>query len=339
MPELRAGVIGTGGIGTQHATALRSLGVEVTACYGTNPSKVAAFADAFGARIFDDATTMVSSQHLDVLFIAVPPYAHDGSLEQLAVVAGIPFLVEKPIGLDPEICLRTAVAIEARGLVTAVGYMLREVPALGELRSVVARNRFASVRSVRATEFPQARWWRRMDESGGMMVEQATHMADLLRHVFGEANAVAAATSSGIGADRWVGSDVYDAMETIIRFESGLVGSMSISNVLNNGFRRVEILEAFGADCYISLDFERLRYQVGEDEWVRRDVPDHLTLLAAQDRRFLDAVASGDPGAVGCSYADGLRTLELTLAMTEAARVGGWVAVPDRLASTRRAEA
>jgi myo-inositol 2-dehydrogenase / D-chiro-inositol 1-dehydrogenase len=336
MPELRAGIIGTGGIGTQHANALRALGVAVTACNGTNPSKVAAFAEAFGARIFDDPATMISTEHIDVLFIAVPPFAHDGSLERSATHAGIPFLVEKPIGLDPDVCLRIAREVEDRGLVTAVGYMLREVPALTELRSIVARNRFASVRSLRATDFPQARWWRRMDQSGGMMVEQATHMADLLRHVFGEVRAVAATTSSGIGTDRWEGSDVYDSMETVIRFENGLVGSMSISNVLTNGFRRVDILEAFGADCYVSLDFDRLLYVEGQGEWVRHDVPDHQALVTAQDRRFLDAVTRGDPDAVGCSYADGMRTLELTLAMTEAAGLDDWVTVPDRLAMARR---
>lgn len=322
---MRIGFVGTGSFAERHAASLRKLGAEVVACASTNAEKARQFATAHGATVFAEPLAMIQRRHLDALYIAVPPFAHDGVVELAAARERIPFFVEKPVGLNLDVCGSVARAVEVAGLVTCVGYLLRESALLPDIRAVLKRNRLTSVRSCRMNGFPQVHWWRRMATSGGMMVEQATHMVDLMRHVFGEIRSVSAVTSSGISAGRWEGCDVYDSMEALMTFDGGLIGSIGISNVLEAGFSKIEIFEAFGRDFHLVFTFDGVRYREGVANWVETQAPSLDLCLDAENRRFLDAVQRGDPQGVTCTYADGLRTLAVTLAMNDSARTGATV--------------
>ena len=161
-----------------------------------------------------------------------------------------------------------------------------------------------------------------MSQSGGMMIEQATHQVDLLRHVFGEVQSVSAITSSGISAARWEGCDIYDSMEAILRFRSGVIGSMSITNVIAEGPGRSTLFEVAGRDFTLSLTGSGLTYRQGPAEAVSLPAPTDADPVLEEDRRFLAAVSGNNPSAVACTYADALRTLELTLAMNDSAQRG-----------------
>lgn len=324
---MRLGFAGTGSIAMEHARAVTALGHTITGCFSTNRSKADGFASVFGGRVFEDTEELISQRHIDALFIAVPPYAHDGRLERAAIRNRVPVMIEKPIGLDLDVCRSIATEVESAGLVTSVGYQLRESPLIPEIRTVIARNRIASVRSRRVSAFSPQRWWRKMSESGGMMVEEATHEIDLMRCVFGEIRSVSALTSSGIGVDRWDGCDVYDSMEALLAFGGGLVGSIGITNVLPEDFNHVDLLEVFGSDFYLSLNFDRVRYKEGGSDWVEIPSPSLDSLVQAEDERFLDAVSRRAPADVTCTYSDALQTLKVTLAMNEAARTRRWVDV------------
>ena len=77
---------------------------------------------------------MLDEQRPDAVYIAVPPSAAVAACE--AVVArGIPFLVEKPLAAtDGDGPARVATAIAERGLVAAVGYHLRALEQLPDVR-------------------------------------------------------------------------------------------------------------------------------------------------------------------------------------------------------------
>ena len=163
--------------------------------------------------------------------------------------------------------------------------------------------------------------------SGGPMVEQTTHLVDLIRYVFGDVTRVAALTSYGIAPARFEGADVYDSMEALMSFQSGAVGSIGLSDTYENGFSKFELFEAFGEDFYLSYNMERLRCQEGKSEWVQLPQPKGLNLLLEETKRFLAAVEKSAPSAVLSPYADGVKTLELTLAMNKSAETGKMVSL------------
>ena len=81
----------------------------------------------------------------------------------------------------PRVRRGSSAAIAERGLVVAVGYHLRSLEQLPEVRARLADNpaRLVTARWNDAT--PPPAWWRREVDGGGQVIEQATHLYDLAR--------------------------------------------------------------------------------------------------------------------------------------------------------------
>jgi predicted dehydrogenase len=325
---VRIGIVGTGWFGSSHAEVLRQLGCDIAACYGTNPPKTKEFAQKFQARIFASPIEMIAAGQIDAVVVAVPPFAHADGVEQAAIGQGLPLLVEKPIGLDLNLCRQIARQAASAGAVVAAGYLLRHCPLLEPARQAISRNRLTSIRGTRMSNFPPPLWWRRMETSGGPMVEQTTHQVDLIRYMFGEIQTVTAVTGRGIGPARFPGADVFDSMEALMTLEGGLIGSVGLASTFENGFSKIAWFEAFGQDFYLCLDGTGLRYKEGKAKWVEMPMPKDSNLLKEQDRQFLQAAADKNPAGVKSPYADALRTLEVTLAMNASAATGQTVKLP-----------
>jgi predicted dehydrogenase len=160
--------------------------------------------------------------------------------------------------------------------------------------------------------------------SGGQVVEQATHVLDLLRALVGE---VAEVTAAGAGPGA-VG-DVDRATAATLTFASGAVGSVFTTSVLR--WKQRAGLELYADGLSLVLDEEKLVVRDADGERTEQPTVDART---AVDRAFLDALAGADaPGLV--PYAEALRTHRLACAITEATRARGVVPVaPDAAGPT-----
>lgn len=58
---MKIAFVGTGNFARQHAAVLKTLGMEITSCYGANPQKTAAFANEFQCGVFPTAESLLSS--------------------------------------------------------------------------------------------------------------------------------------------------------------------------------------------------------------------------------------------------------------------------------------
>ena len=180
--RLRLGLIGAGWISTLHLAAFDRL--ERTRLVGVASARLSsaeATAVPRGAVGYDDAERMLDEQRPDVVYVAVPPSVAVATCE--AVIArGIPFLTEKPLAAtDADGPVRVAAAMADSGLVVAVGYHLRSLEPLPEVRARLAENpaRLVTARWTDSTPLPA--WWRRERDGGGQVIEQATHLYDLAR--------------------------------------------------------------------------------------------------------------------------------------------------------------
>ncbi len=127
---LRAGLMGLGMMGRNHARVLASLpGVELVAVAD-------AAGDVHGAAAGRPVLATVEeliAQGIDYCMVAVPTYLHEEVGLTLAA-AGVHALVEKPLTPDVASSERLAAAFEDAGLVGAVGHIERYNPALQEAR-------------------------------------------------------------------------------------------------------------------------------------------------------------------------------------------------------------
>jgi myo-inositol 2-dehydrogenase / D-chiro-inositol 1-dehydrogenase len=317
--DLKLVLIGAGWIGSYHLAALGRLGrtrlVGVASARLERAAEVAlphgAVASAEPARLLDDLRP-------DVAWLCVPPAAAPGLADEL-VERGIPFLAEKPLAATDAMAPgRIAARIAERRLVVAVGYHLRGLEALPELRERLRADPARTVAGRWLDSTPAPAWWRRVDQGGGQVVEQATHLYDLGRLLAGEA-AVVAATSVREEPPVPPDADVADATAAILRYANGALGtfvnsrrspSRSIAlEVVSDGFHAVVGKAGDGpGDWAITI----------ADGRTTRTLPSGRDPYERQAERFLDAVEAGDPDAVYSSYVDAVRTDELTRAVVAA---------------------
>ena len=233
MSLLRVGILGCGGIGARHAGAVAALPeqMELVACAGRDPAKVATFARKVGARPYTDHREMLAAERLDLLIIALPPYAHAGQAEE-AAGAGIHLLIEKPIALSMERADSMVKAARVAGVVAACGFMYRFGDAVARWDAAVAAGETGRV-GMFIGQFHcnalHADWWRERERSGGQLVEQLIHIVDLARHHLGEPDSVYARAGNYFhqGVDRY---DSDDTSAIVLGYDDGRIGVLNANN-------------------------------------------------------------------------------------------------------------
>jgi myo-inositol 2-dehydrogenase / D-chiro-inositol 1-dehydrogenase len=310
---VRIGLIGAGAVGTRHARVLSGFDdVELAVVHDPHRPAAMVLAEQFGAAVSDDVPGLLSSG-LDAVWLCVPPGAH-GELDLAVVRAGLPLFVEKPLAADLPVAEAVAAAVADAGLPTATGYHWRHLDTVAHARSLLAgtATRLAAARWWSTT--PPPLWWSRQDLSGGQVVEQATHVLDVLRVLAGEVAEVSAAAAPSTSEGR----DVPDATAAVLRFESGAVGTVSTSCVL-------PVLTAAGVDLVadgLSLNLTESSLSVrsadGSEE-VREPATDPRT---AVDRAFVDVLCGRPVSPALVDVGEALRTHRLAWAIRESARTG-----------------
>ena len=183
----------------------------------------------------------------------------------------------------------------------------------------------AMVSSRRWGGLPRAPWWRKMDQSGGQLVEQTTHQVDLMRYIMQDEIVEVFAWY----ALRTMGDveqfDIPDTQCVLFKFASGALGTLSTSPMLTQGAGRGE-LEFLLRDQILGWSPRGNILQPEGDE--PADVTAEPAPTPNIDQAFVGAVLAGDPALSPCTYRDGLQTCAVTLACNESADKGEPVQVP-----------
>lgn len=330
---LNIGIIGAGTIAGLHIRNLQQMhDVQIVAISARNAERATQLADATGAHVYTDARRMLVEATLDAVFVCVPPDAH-GDLIERAAERGLHVYAEKPIALELATAMRRAEALEHAGVITSVGYMWRYAPVAEQAKALLGANQ-QSMLLGRMLNGPNGNAWS-LDRtrSGGLLVEFATHMLDLLRFLGGEITHV-----SGAGTEVNAGPATrgIDSAALTLRYANGTVGTLETTWAFLGSVWDVHLI---GPETRLHLNLvpERLQGMVrGEHidaaSALSPAVQPHgfsggpSWYLAA--RAFIDAVQQRDPALVRSNYRDGVRTLALTLAADEATRTGAVIELP-----------
>ncbi|HIE44152.1 MAG TPA: Gfo/Idh/MocA family oxidoreductase [Candidatus Omnitrophica bacterium] len=318
MSTFRVGIIGTGGNGNGHLVRISKMeGVEIAALCDIDKRKVEECATKYGGRAYTNHEEMLDKESLDALFISIPPFAHTNQ-ELLAAEKNIPFLVEKPVALSLEKAKEVERKIKERNLVTSVGYQLRYMDIVQEAKKLVEKEKIALTIGQYFGEVPGGtrvnNWLIKRGLSGGQVVEQATHIIDLMRFFVGEIKRVDARYFKGLISNRAPHYEVEDASSSLLEFENGVVGSLSCTWLMkgfNVGLQMIGDGLNINICSFGSLVVERTDEK---KQYEAKNDPQY-----DQDRAFLEAVKMNDPSLILSDYSNGLRTLAVTMAISESA--------------------
>ena len=331
-------MIGVGGIASMHLANLWSMPeADVVALADIDLARIPDTLRLAAARMsrpveppaiesFDDAGRMLAAVAPDAVFISVPPFAH-GEVEYQCIEAGVPMMVQKPVGLDMPTVRGIERAIAERGLITAVGYQTRYSQAADKARELLADRTVGMAIGTYLGGMPRTAWWRVQAQSGGQVVEQATHVVDLQRYLVGEIESIHTAAATRLMTDA-PNLDIADVSAATFQFANGAVGTLlntcGLNDVPVEPWDHGVTIVARDLSMWVWHEGGRIA-RPGEV----REVTNSADAKYLLDEAFVRAVQSGDASNIRSTYADAVLTLQATLAIEESARSGSPVRPAD----------
>ncbi len=317
MDKVKVGFIGAGGIANFHLSQLsRMEDVIITAVCDLVEEKAQETSRKFGGRVYADYYQMFEKEQLDAVYICVPPFAHKDQ-EVIACRKKIPFFVEKPVALSLDKAQEVEREVRDSGVITSVGYLLRYMDIVDRTKKILSGRPLALISGRYFGEIPPADWIIKKDRSGGQLVEQATHIVNLMVYFGGKVTEVYSQPFTGLIKKRLPEFDVEDASITLLKFETGAIGSIVCTWL---GFGYYSSLELFSDGLEIRLDpittMQVLTADQKEEYLVKNDYG------FIENRNFIEAVKTGNKDLIRSDYYDGMKTLEITLAAGKSMETG-----------------
>ena len=307
--------IGVGGIAGNYRRSLNQLERPIAAVCDINAERVEAIATEENATAYTDHTEMLQKEKPDVVFTCIPPGAHTTQVADAAAV-GAALFVAKPVAQDLEIAQHARDAIAAADVINQVGYMARYSDITAKAKELVGSQKLTmGIGRFLARMGANHPWWGKFEVSRGQMVEQTTHVFDLIRYFLGDVTSVHAYGIKGVSDGI---ADFEECTVCNMQFESGAVGSITSTCVAraHENFAT----ELVGDDLYLKLTHDLgLRGQIG-GEGV--DYTGAEAGYFRQVEQFINAVDANDQGLVLSSYADAAKSLAVTLAANRSLETG-----------------
>jgi predicted dehydrogenase len=290
--------------------------MRAVALYRRDARRRAEIAREFEIDAAASLEELVERPDVDALLISTPPAAHEREL-QLALDAGKPALVEKPVTECFESARRLCAACEGRSTPVMVAQTLRFNPALQRARVLVdALGRIHRVRTVQRLEPSELAWQKdRTVAGGGSITLTGVHLFDLLRWLLGRTPDTVSCRCFAVGEHPL--ENLFDAI-----FDYDAERILASAEVCKFGPARSARLELVGTEGQLEVDY--LRGRIERIEGRRRvlldepgDVPTLPGTLAAFGRLVRGEIANPVP------VLEGVETLRMAEGCYRSHRSGG----------------
>jgi UDP-N-acetyl-2-amino-2-deoxyglucuronate dehydrogenase len=245
--KVRFAVLGCGRIAGNHLDAIASHAerCELVAVCDTDPAALAAATARTGAAGFTSLTAMLAASRPDCVVIATPSGLHSQQVQEVAA-AGFDVMTEKPMATRWADGLAMVRACDDAGVRLFVVKQNRRNRTLQLLKQAVTAGRFGRIYMVTVNVFwsrPQAYYdsaaWRGTWEfDGGAFMNQASHYVDLLDWIVGPLESVMAYTGTlardievedtGVAALKWRSGAIGSVNVTMLTYPKNLEGSITI---------------------------------------------------------------------------------------------------------------
>jgi predicted dehydrogenase len=280
MKKLQWGFIGCGEVvETKSGPAFSEVeGSSVVAVMSRTERRARTYAMKHGiAKWYTDAQELIDDPDVNAVYIATPPSSH-ATYAIMAMKAGKPVYVEKPLASSYEDCARINRISEQTGVPCFVAYYRRYLPYFQKVFDIVKSGAIGQVINVQVRYTEPLRTadaeaikngedlpWRLHPEiaGGGYFYDMAPHQLDLLQHMFG-----VILEARGICSNRGGYYDAEDSVSACFRFENGLPGSGSWCYVAHESAREdcIEIIGTEGLVSFSIFDYQPIRLQTSEGD-------------------------------------------------------------------------
>lgn len=276
MKEIRWGFIGCGEVVELKSGPAFDMiaGSSVAAVMSRSKEKAASYAQRHSInKYYNDVYDLIADDDVNAVYIATPPSSH-ATYAIMAMRAGKPVYIEKPMASTYEDCIRINRVSEDTGMPCFVAYYRRYLPyfnTVGKLLQDRAIGNVCNV-SIRFSASPRNNDtskgsipWRLQPEiaGAGYFYDLAPHQIDILQHYFGVIT-----RAHGYPSNRAGLYNVEDTVSASFAFENGLTGSGTWCFVGHESAKedRIEIIGTDGMIEFSVFSYKPIRLVNSEGE-------------------------------------------------------------------------
>ena len=339
--KIRFALVGCGRIAQNHFAAMEKHGdrCEIVDVCDINPVALEAAVARTGARGHAKLATLLASTTADCVILTTPSGLHPAQAIEIAE-AGKHVMTEKPMATRWQDGLKMVEACDKAGVRLFVVKQNRRNATLQLLKRAVEQKRFGKIYAVAVNVFwtrPQdyydsAKWRGTWEFDGGAFMNQASHYIDLLDWLIGPVESVMAYTGtlardievedSGVAALRWRSGAMGTLNVTMLTYPKNLEGSITILG--EKGTVRV------GGVAVNEIQHWEFAETLPEDTEIKQASYATTSVYGFGHPLYYDNVINTLRGEAEAETdgREGLKSLELLIAMYLSARDGKRVALP-----------
>lgn len=342
--KIRFAIVGCGRIAEKHFEALQehSKYAELVDVCEVAPDALSKAIKRTGARGHQRLDAMCAASDADVVVLTTPSGLHARQAVECAQ-AGFHVITEKPMATRWQDGLKMVEAADQAGTKLFVVKQNRLNETVQLLKRAIEGGRFGRIYSVAVNVFwtrPQSYYdassWRGTWEfDGGAFMNQASHYVDLLDWLIGPVESVMAYTAT---LERAIQTE--DTGVACLRWRSGAMGTFNVTMLTypENMEASITILGEKGTVRLGGLAINKIQHwQFAEPDSMDKEIEQAsyatTSVYGFGHSKYYDNVIKvlrGD-GAANTDGREGLRSLELLIAMYLSARDGRKVSLPLEL--------
>ncbi len=223
-------------------------------------------------KFYTDAQALVADPDVNAVYIATPPSSH-ATFAIMAMRAGKPAYVEKPLAANYYDCARVNRISEQTGVPCFVAYYRRYLPYFQKVLELTKGGKIGKLLSVqirftvppRELDYNKTNMpWRLQPDiagGGGYFYDLASHQLDLLQYMFGIITEAEGFCCNMAGIYK-----VEDTFNACFKFDNGLTGSASWCFVAHQSARtdKIEVIGEKGMISFSVFDYAPIQIYTEE---------------------------------------------------------------------------
>lgn len=303
---IKVAVIGAGFMGQTHGEAYQRMeNATLAAICEQDLEKGKAYAERFHCMHYCDFEEMIENCEVDVIDICLPTFLHKTYVVQ-AARAGKHIFCEKPVTLHVEDLDCMLEEVKKAGVYLYVGQVVRFWPEYVEAKKLLENGTLGELKSyyaARLSEHPAwSPWYRRVENSGGGLLDLHLHDIDYACYLFGKPEKVFAIGKKNeygswnhVTSTLMFSNGVKTTIEGILEMAPGypftmelrMVGSQKVFEYVMKAGKNLEDVASSRRSACLFGDGNMEKLEIEESDAYQTEL-----------QHFVDCVSEGKPSQV-----------------------------------------
>lgn len=325
---IRFAMIGAGGIANGHSESFAGMDdATVVAVADIDPEAAQRIAAQHDAEVYADHLSLMDQAKPDAILICTPPLSH-ADITHDALDRGVAVLCEKPFTIDVRNARRLYNRAHEEGHVLTMASKFRFVEDVIAARAMIQKGDIGEpviFENAFTSHVDMSNRWNADPavSGGGVMIDNGTHSADIVRYLIGPITEVMA-----IEGKRLQGLRVEDTAKMFLQTANGVMASVDLSWSLDKSLDH--FIWVFGTEGEIRVGWRESSIRKPGGDWEQFGTGyGKIAAMQAQLQNMVDHLRDGEDLVI--TVEDALSSVGVIEAAYSSLKSNEWRSVSTRV--------